>query len=159
MSFSPDPNAVIPATVATTLAVLRAAAQNPCVKRFVLTSSCAATTSPQVGRYPTITSQSWNNEAIQEAWAEPPYDLARGFAVYAASKTLAEREAWSWMANSPSAFVLNTGQLLHYNIINLDLIYESTSPTKCKLWKKSGCGASRPPIDLRLDQGFVPWEP
>lgn len=159
MSFGPDPNAVIPVTVATTLAVFRAAAQNPGVKRFVLTSSCAATTSPKVGRYPTITSQSWNDEAIQEAWAEPPYNPERGFTVYAASKTLAEKEAWSWMENTSPAFVLNTGQLLQYCIIKLDLIFRWTSPTKCKFWKESGCGAPRSPIYLRVDQGSVPWEP
>lgn len=151
LSFSPDPNVVIPPTIHTTLAVLKAAARSPSVKRFVLTSSCAAATSPQVGRYPTVTSESWNDEAIQQAWADPPYTSDRGFAVYAASKTVAEKESWAWVAKTRPAFTLNTGEmtpLLRSYSIASKLILSPTSPTCRKLWKEPRCNPSGTSIYL-----------
>ena len=49
MTFRPDPHEVIPPTVAGTLALLEAAAKHDSIKRFVLSSSCAAAASPEPG--------------------------------------------------------------------------------------------------------------
>jgi nucleoside-diphosphate-sugar epimerase len=111
MSFTADPNAIIPQTISSTLAILTAARNTPTIKRVVLTSSCAAAATPKTGHYPTITSASWNDEAVKEAWAEPPYEASRGFTVYAASKTAAEKEAWAWYEQNKPAFVFNTGMI------------------------------------------------
>ncbi|KAM5346115.1 hypothetical protein ACJ41O_009120 [Fusarium nematophilum] len=107
MTYGCDPNEVIPPVVAMGLNLLRSAAKSGDVRRFVLTSSCAAATSPRRGNWPTISSDTWNEEAIAEAWAEPPYLPDRGFAVYAASKAQAENEMWKWYRENKPRFVLN----------------------------------------------------
>ncbi|KAL3961453.1 hypothetical protein ACCO45_002976 [Purpureocillium lilacinum] len=79
-TFSPDPHAVITPIVAGTLALARAAARTPSVQRFVQTSSCASAANPGPGpdgAYPTVTAQTWNDEAVRQAWAPPPYEPAR----------------------------------------------------------------------------------
>ncbi|KAF4331916.1 aldehyde reductase [Fusarium beomiforme] len=108
MTYGSDPNQVITPTVAMALNLLRSAAQNPSIKRFVYTSSCAAAATPKQGVWPRISSETWNEEAIQEAWAPPPYLADRAFAVYAASKAQAERELWKWYEENKPGFVLNT---------------------------------------------------
>ncbi|SPO02021.1 related to flavonol reductase/cinnamoyl-CoA reductase [Cephalotrichum gorgonifer] len=105
MTFGPDPNLVITPTVASTLNILRAAAEHASVKRVVLTSSCASAASPGLVR--AIEVDSWNDEAISQAWAPPPYEPSRGFSVYAASKAQSEKEAWKWYEESKPGFVLN----------------------------------------------------
>jgi nucleoside-diphosphate-sugar epimerase len=110
MTMDPDPVKVISPMIAGTLNLLNAAAKQPAVKRFVLTSSCAAAASPQPGVARTIDTATWNTEASREAWAPPPYAAERGFAVYAASKMEMERGAWTWHGQHNPHFVLNTGQ-------------------------------------------------
>ena len=95
--------------VAGTLNLLNAAAKQPAVKRFVLTSSCTAAASQKPGIALTIDADTWNHEVAREAWAAPPYGEERGFAVYAASKTAMEKEAWKWHQEHKPHFVLNTG--------------------------------------------------
>ncbi|KAH7116577.1 hypothetical protein B0J13DRAFT_459371 [Dactylonectria estremocensis] len=108
MTFDSDPDQVIPPTVAMGLNLLRSAAQNRDIRRFVYTSSCAAATTPKPGNWPRISSDTWNEEAIEEAWAPPPYLADRGFTVYAASKAQAERDLWKWYHENKPGFVLNT---------------------------------------------------
>ncbi|KAM6529201.1 hypothetical protein FALCPG4_007347 [Fusarium falciforme] len=108
MTFGSDPNEVIPPIVAMGLNLLRSAAKNGEINRFVFTSSCAAATSPKPGNWPKISSDTWNEETIVEAWAEPPYLPDRGFSVYAASKAQAEKEMWKWYHENKPCFVLNT---------------------------------------------------
>lgn len=111
MSFQPDPKGIITPMVAATIAILKAASESPSVRRVVLTSSCAAAASPQQDVYPTITSESWNDEAVKLAWED---DLKQrpdgGFIVYAASKAACEKEAWAWYKSNTPNFVLNTGK-------------------------------------------------
>lgn len=109
MSFRPDPNQVIPPMIAGTLNLLNAAESHADVHRFVLTSSCAAAASPGVAR--TIDGDTWNKDACEAAWAPPPYDPERGFAVYAASKMESEWEAWKWYAEKKPSFTLNSGEM------------------------------------------------
>jgi len=108
MSFQPDPNQIIPPMVSGTLNLLKAAARSQDVKRFVLTSSCAAAASP--GAPCTIDRDTWNEAAIRQAWAPPPYEPVRGFTVYAASKAQCEQDAWKWYREQKPQFVLNTGK-------------------------------------------------
>ncbi|KAK7419023.1 hypothetical protein QQX98_003525 [Neonectria punicea] len=97
MSLNPDPNKVIPDAIAFAVNALKAAYGEAGVKRFVFTSSSAATVSsardkPGV----TVTEETWNENAVKESWAEPPYGVERAGAVYAASKTQAEQEVWKF---------------------------------------------------------------
>lgn len=97
MSFEADPNKVIPPTIAGALNALKSAYAEPSVKRFVLTSSSTAAIIPtrDQGRV-VITHDSWNERAVKEAWADPPYDGARSLWTYGASKTQAEQEVWKY---------------------------------------------------------------
>lgn len=110
MGDSPDPNVVIPTVITGALNALRSAAKEPGVKRFVLTSSSTAAYSPRPGVAFDITEKSWNEEAVAEAWADPPYDESRGLAVYAASKTQSEQAVWKWVKEEKPDFVVNTSR-------------------------------------------------
>lgn len=102
--FSPDPNKVIPEAVAGVLGVLRAAAREPSVKRFVYTSSIGAVYSPKGGVPVTLTQDSWNDAALEAAWAPPPYEPQRAPKVYAASKVEAERATFKFIEDENPGF-------------------------------------------------------
>jgi len=108
VNFAPDPNTVIPQTVAGAVNALKAAAKEPSVKRVVLTSSSTAATLPKPDKAFSIDEKTWNEEAIKLAWAPPPYEPSRGYTVYAASKTEAEQAAWKFVQDNKPGFVLNT---------------------------------------------------
>ncbi|KAI5459554.1 aldehyde reductase [Mariannaea sp. PMI_226] len=108
MTFGPDPSLVIPPVIATSLSLLEAATEQEGIKRFVYTSSCAAATTPNPDYYPTINNDTWNEAALKQAWAPPPYEPERGFVVYAASKTQAEKQMWKFHEEKNPNFVLNT---------------------------------------------------
>ena len=97
MTWSPDPNTVIPPTVAGTINGLEAAAKESSVRRFVLTSSASAATLPKPNQEFTTDVNSWNDEAVEAAYAPPPYEKSRGLIVYAASKTEGEKAAWKFI--------------------------------------------------------------
>ena len=109
MTMGPDPHKVITPTITATLNLLQAASKYPGVKRFVLTSSCAAAANPTPGVGRKIDGNTWNEEAVEQAWAPPPYEPSRGFPVYAASKMQSEQEAWKWYGENKPGFVLNAG--------------------------------------------------
>ncbi|KAL3952496.1 hypothetical protein ACCO45_012439 [Purpureocillium lilacinum] len=100
MTFDCDPNTVIPPAVAGALNALKAAYAQPSVKRFVLTSSSTAAYLPgSVGKDAAsinITTETWNEDAIRRAWADPPYSPERAPFVYAASKAQAEQRVWEF---------------------------------------------------------------
>lgn len=102
-----DPNEVIPLTVAGVLSILRSAAKAASVKRFTLTSSSTSVYLP-VGEKQTVDVNTWNEKALAMAWAPPPYSADRSFAVYAASKTEAERAFWKFVKEEKPGFVANT---------------------------------------------------
>ena len=118
-SLSPDPTVVIPSSVALVLAMLRAAAVVPSIKRFVFTSS-TSTLPPFLSRVsatsrdnlPQVTAGSWaSDDIVEKAWgAGPPYNPRNAGAVYAASKILSEHACWDFMAKHDPApgFTLNT---------------------------------------------------
>jgi nucleoside-diphosphate-sugar epimerase len=104
-----DPNEGVPIVVNGTLNALKAAANEPSVKRVVLTSSSTAAASPQPNKVFTIDSNTWNDTAVKAAWAPPPYEgLQRRLDVYSASKTQGEQAAWEFMKEKTPGFVLNT---------------------------------------------------
>lgn len=97
MAFDPNPQNVIPTAIAGAVNALKSAYAEPSVKRFVFTSSSSAAVLSSPGTPGIlVTKDTWNEDAIKEAWAEPPYGPERSFAVYAASKSQAEKEVWKF---------------------------------------------------------------
>lgn len=107
-TFDSDPNKVVKPTVAGVTSILRSAAKSPSVKRFVLTSSSAAVLLPHPGKEVSVTADDWNQEALDLAWAPPPYEADRAFAVYAASKTEGEKALWKFVKDEKPNFIVNT---------------------------------------------------
>ena len=108
LSFDKDPNTVIPATIAGTMAALKAAASEKGVKRFVYTSSSVAATLPKPGQRFHIDCNTWNEESVKAAWAPPPYEDARAWQTYGASKTESEQAIWKFVKDVKPELVVNT---------------------------------------------------
>ena len=70
--FGPDPNKVIPPVIAGAVNAASAAAKHSSVKRFVFTSSSAASTAPKPKFEYTLSTDQWNTEAIEAAWKPSP---------------------------------------------------------------------------------------
>ncbi|KAI9743079.1 MAG: hypothetical protein M1818_003374 [Claussenomyces sp. TS43310] len=107
VSFDENPNTVIPEVISGVRSILESAAKEPSVKRFVYTSSSTAATAPKPNKKFIITKDTWNNEAIEAAWKPPPYERARAWDVYGASKTQGEQELWKFVAEKKPHFVAN----------------------------------------------------
>ena len=107
MSFDPDPNKVIPEVLAGLNGILKSAASEPSVKRFVYTSSSTAATAAQPNKEIYITTDTWNEDDIKKAWAPPPYNPDRAFAVYGSSKAEAEKAFWKFAKEQKPHFVCN----------------------------------------------------
>lgn len=108
VTLSPNPNQVIPTVIAGAVNAASAAAKNKDVKRFVYTSSSTAITEPRINVDYSVTIDQWNEDSVKKAWAPPPYTEERSFNVYAASKTQAEQELWTFVEKERPGFVLNT---------------------------------------------------
>ncbi|KAK7526040.1 aldehyde reductase [Phyllosticta citriasiana] len=109
VSFDLDPEKVIPPVVAGTLNAAKAAAKEPSVKRFVLTSSAVAATFPNSEKENVIDEKSWNEWSVTESKKKKDEDSGvRRYTVYAASKTLGEQELWKWYRETKPNFVVNT---------------------------------------------------
>ncbi|RKK16807.1 hypothetical protein BFJ66_g1994 [Fusarium oxysporum f. sp. cepae] len=105
----PDPNVAIPATIESALSVCRAAAKEPSVERFVFTSSFWAAAFPVPGVGDTITNlDTWNDAAVQAAWAPPPYESDRIMPVYFAAKVEAEKAVWKFVKDEKLPWVVNS---------------------------------------------------
>lgn len=120
-SFSNDPHKVIGGVIDSVTNVLTAAAKEPKVKRFVLTSSSTAALLAKPGVEQTATVDTWNDEAVEAAWVKDPDPLA----VYAASKTEGERTLWKFVKEKQPSFVANA---ILPNL-NLGKVLGSTGPT------------------------------
>lgn len=108
-AFDADPNVAIPATVEAALTVCRSAAREPSVKRFVFTSTFWAATFPTPGVTETITNlDTWNEAALQVAWAPPPYEASRAMPVYCAAKVEAEKAVWKFVKDEKPSWVVNS---------------------------------------------------
>ncbi|TVY25221.1 NAD-dependent epimerase/dehydratase [Lachnellula hyalina] len=106
-TFDPDPNKVIPQTVAGTMSALEAAMKEPSVLQFVYTSSKGAALIPSVGDATNIGRDTWNDKAVHLAWAPPPYEPSRGMLVYFASKVAAEKAVWKFVEERKPHFTVN----------------------------------------------------
>ncbi|KAH8695618.1 cinnamoyl-CoA reductase [Talaromyces proteolyticus] len=123
MTFSTDPNLVIPWVVRATQNILEAASQQP-VKRVVLTSSSTAALVPEANLEIRVDEiDTWNEASLRAAWQQDTTDDRLGLHVYAASKTEGERQAWKWIQTNKPSFVFNSvlpnfniGKILHPNI-------------------------------------------
>ncbi|KAL6901260.1 hypothetical protein GGI43DRAFT_433947 [Trichoderma evansii] len=119
-NMDPDPKQVIPQTISGIVSLLRAAAAEPSVKRIVFTSSAGAATMPIPGSSGFVDRDTWNDAAVQAAWAPPPYDATRGMITYMASKVEAEKAVWKFIQDEKPNYVLNVvspfttfGAMLH----------------------------------------------
>ncbi|KAJ5879023.1 hypothetical protein N7455_002488 [Penicillium solitum] len=109
LSMNPDPNITIPHAIKATVNLLKAASQQATVKRFVLTSSSTAAYLPKPNEKGIVlTTDTWNDAAIQVAWDESIPRQGKGYIVYGASKTESERAAFKWVKENDPPFVLNT---------------------------------------------------
>lgn len=117
LSFGPDPNKVVTGSIQATMEIVKEAAKVSSVKRFVYTSSSTAATNPAPGVEKTVKVDTFNEETVKQAWAPPPYEADRAFAVYGASKTQAEQALWKFMEEEKPGFVLNTGMILDFRTI------------------------------------------
>jgi nucleoside-diphosphate-sugar epimerase len=110
-SMDVTPDELIRRTVAGTLGCLQAAAKEPSVKRFVLTSSSAAVRSLQAFRgTDTVSSSEYDEKTLALAKnipsALPPMQK---FAIaYFASKVAAEQAFWDWVKNNSPHFAVNS---------------------------------------------------
>jgi nucleoside-diphosphate-sugar epimerase len=108
VNFDPDPNIVVTGTVAGTSSILEAALSEPSVKSLVYTSSFLAAVMPFPGNDAVVKQDSWNDFALEGAWAAPPYEPSRAPLVYAASKVAAEKAIWKFIEDRKPPFSVNT---------------------------------------------------
>uniref|UniRef100_A0A8H7K658 NAD-dependent epimerase/dehydratase domain-containing protein n=1 Tax=Bionectria ochroleuca TaxID=29856 RepID=A0A8H7K658_BIOOC len=87
----------------------------PSVKSFVYTSSVVAQSFCSPGDHTRIDQDTWNDKAIELAWAPPPYTPDRGFIVYMASKAAAEKALWKFVDERKPHFKVNA--VLPFTII------------------------------------------
>ncbi|RDW65654.1 uncharacterized protein DSM5745_09393 [Aspergillus mulundensis] len=105
LSMNRDPEKVVPQMVQGVRNALEAAARHPLVKRVVYTSSStAAFISVPNKEGVRITRDTWHDASIAAAWATDTPDDERGYQVYCASKTLAEKGAWEWVQRNKPHF-------------------------------------------------------
>lgn len=72
----------------------------------------------------TIDHGSWDEPAVEQAWAPAPYEPTRAYAVYAASKTQTEQALWKFVKEEKPGFVLNTGMPSTRFAEEVDLIFK-----------------------------------
>ncbi|POS68976.1 aldehyde reductase [Diaporthe helianthi] len=109
-TFNDDADNVIGTVVAGTEHFLRAAAREPSVKRFTLTSSSTAAMLPKPGvEGIVLTADTWNDEAVEAAKIKGTTvgPNVYPYVVYAASKTQSERALWSFVEKEKPSFVVN----------------------------------------------------
>ena len=111
-TFDPDPSNVIPPVINSVTALVKAAAREPTVKRFVYTSSSVASFVPDFFSNETtlVGRDSWNDAAVAAAKAPPPPPYTNAFQgaiVYMASKVEAEKTFWKLAADEKPQFQVN----------------------------------------------------
>jgi nucleoside-diphosphate-sugar epimerase len=132
LTFDADPNAVIPEVIDGIKSILKSTQKEPLVKRFVYTSSSTACAGPKPNKVFTIDADTWNDEEVEAAWAPPPYEDDRKWAVYGASKTLAEQEMWKFVEEEKPGFVANAV----LPNANFGPLIEKSQPGSTNQWPK-----------------------
>lgn len=111
MTHSTNPDVAIPRAVNGALNAVKACAKTPELRRFVYTSSSFAATQPKPGEVFTITEDSYNDDAVgRSRKGDGGVD---GETVYSASKVLAERAIFEWIAENKSDLIVNMGRPLY----------------------------------------------
>ncbi|KAJ5267496.1 hypothetical protein N7478_010304 [Penicillium angulare] len=108
VNFDPEPNNVIPQTVAGAVSIMEAALTEPSVKEFVYTSSIVAATIPAPGNVTRVDRSTWNDQAVQLAWSAAADDPKHGSVVYQASKVEAEKAIWRFVEEKKPHFSVNS---------------------------------------------------
>ncbi|KAJ5976929.1 NAD dependent epimerase/dehydratase [Penicillium viridicatum] len=108
VTFDQDPTTVVPQTVNAAIRIMEAALKEPSVKAFIYTSSVVATTMPMPGNTTHVDRNTWNETAVQLAWAPPPHDASQGSIVYMASKVEAEKAVWKFVEEKNPHFRVNS---------------------------------------------------
>ncbi|KAI0103410.1 aldehyde reductase [Daldinia grandis] len=107
-SESADPYDRVKIVVDSTVRALESAANEPGIKRVVLTSSSGAAVFPIPNKVMSINPNTWNEYSVNEAFAPPPYEGEKRMVdVYYASKTKGEQAAWEWMREHKPHFTFN----------------------------------------------------
>ncbi|KAJ5607047.1 NAD-dependent epimerase/dehydratase [Penicillium hordei] len=108
VSFNPDPNIVITEVVSSVHSILDSAMQSSSVQSFVYTGSASALGPAVLNVARKLDATSYNEEAVEKAWAPPPYTMDRAMSVYAASKTQAEEAVFKYATEKKAPFVVNS---------------------------------------------------
>ena len=103
MSGSTDHNAAANRAISGALHAAKAA-HKAGIKRFVYTSSSFAVTQPKPNVKFTITTETWNDEAVEKC----EKGEADGATIYAASKVKAERALFKWLRENAEGMVVNS---------------------------------------------------
>lgn len=107
MSWSNDPNEVIPPVIDSVNDILELVLNEPSVKSFVYTSSIAAAVSLEPGVKVHAGPNAWNDEEIRVAWSDPPHPSDFWHHVYQASKVEAEKAVWAFVKEKKPHFAVN----------------------------------------------------
>ncbi|KAJ5817358.1 NAD-dependent epimerase/dehydratase [Penicillium robsamsonii] len=124
VSFSSNPEEVVPWVLRAVHNVLEAASRHCDIQRVVMTSSSITALFPEPNKEGiVIRKDSWNDEAIKQAYNPDAPQHMKGLFTYAASKTEGEKAAWKWMEENKPDFQFNTvlpdftiGRILHDEI-------------------------------------------
>lgn len=108
INWDPNPNNVVPQTIAGVLNILNSARGSPSVKRFVYTSSAGAAVFPESKTEFHADENTWNEGAVELAQAPPPYEPSRALATYMAAKVRAEKALWKFAVEEKPDFVVNS---------------------------------------------------
>lgn len=119
-SFSDDAKSVIRTSTQGVISALDAAKSSSAVERFVFTSSSGALYTPGSDKNEpqTVNKDTWNHQAIiyveslmnptSETASNPAPGIPDEYLIYSASKALAERALFDWMAREKPLFIANT---------------------------------------------------
>ncbi|UPK92490.1 hypothetical protein LCI18_003425 [Fusarium solani-melongenae] len=106
-NLDPNPHNIVPQTVTGATGILKSVINGPSVRRVVFTSSIMAAVLPVAGNDTRVDDGTWNEAAVEAAWAPPPYESSRTLTTYAASKVAAEREVWKSVKQEKPHYTLN----------------------------------------------------
>ncbi|KAK1485005.1 hypothetical protein CABS01_13762 [Colletotrichum abscissum] len=76
--------------------------------RNMYTSSFVALILPRAGDTTHVTQHTWNEAAVEAAWAPPPYEASRSMTTYAASKVTAEKAVWNFVSEKQPHYNVNS---------------------------------------------------
>ncbi|KAF4772063.1 hypothetical protein HAV15_004940 [Penicillium sp. str.  len=143
VTFGSNPEEVVPWVLRATHNLLEAASRHPDIRRVVMTSSAVAALFPEANKEGVVVREdTWNDEAIKQAYNPDAPENLKGMFVYAASKTEGEKAAWEMdgeeQARLPIQYRL--GRILHEEISG----------------STSGWVSGLPKGDRRIFESFVP---